>query len=297
MPSPEYEKLIETLRASHIGGLVPVSEIRAKWEKFTSTFMIAPDVVFEPVDANGVEAEWANAPDSDPNRIILFFHGGGYNIGTIASYRHFVARIARAARAKVLSVGYRLAPEHPFPAALEDALASYRWLLAQGISPNRVAVGGDSAGGGLSLALAIANRDAKGPNPAAIFVISPSTDLAKEGEWIRTRAKLDPLVNYEVSMALALSYVGPSGNLKEPLASPLYAEMHGLPPLLIMVGTLDPLLEDATRFATKAQAAGVTVELDISDQMFHIWPFFAELIPEGREAIEKIGAYVNARIT
>jgi len=227
---------------------------------------------------------------------MLYFHGGGYTIGSIASYRSFTGRLARATRGRLLSIGYRLAPEHPFPAALDDAVSSYRWLLEQGIPPSRIAVVGDSAGGGLALSLAIAVRDAGEPIPATIVVIGPSTDLAKEGASVKERAHLDPIVNYESSMAHALRYVGTQANLKHPLASPLYADLRGLPPLLIMVGTHEALFDDSTRLAAKAEAAGVEVQLDIWEEMIHVWPVFADILPEGRQAIDKIGDYIKARI-
>lgn len=293
MASPELQKLIANLRAQNSFVNSSIGDLRARWEAFAANFVPGADIVFEPVSANGVEAEWTMAPGADPGRVMLYFHGGGYTIGSIVSYRHFTGRLSRASQSMVLSVGYRLAPEHPFPAALEDALASYRWLLEQGMSPNRIILAGDSAGGGLACALAIANRDQNGPSPAALIAISPSTDLAKEGASIRDRAHLDPMVTYEGSMALALWYVGSKDHLKNPLASPLYSDLYGLPPTLIMVGTHEALYDDSTRFAAKAEAAGVTVTLDIWEEMIHIWPFFAELIPEGREAVEKIGAYVK----
>jgi monoterpene epsilon-lactone hydrolase len=189
-----------------------------------------------------------------------------------------------------------LALEHPVPAALDDAVSSYHWLLDQGISPSRISVVGDSAGGGLALSMVIAIRDAGAPTPAAIVAIGPSTDLAKEGASMKERAHLDPIVTYESSMAHALRYVGPKGNLKHPLASPLYADLRGLPPLLIMVGTHEALFDDSTRFAAKAEAAGVEVQLDIWEEMIHVWPFFADILPEGRQAIDKIGDYIKARV-
>jgi acetyl esterase/lipase len=195
-----------------------------------------------------------------------------------------------------LSVGYRLAPENPFPAAAEDAISSYRWLLDQGISPSRISVVGDSAGGGLALSMVIAIRDAGVPTPAAIVAIGPTTDLAKEGASMKERAHLDPIVTHESSLAHARRYVGPKGDLKHPLASPLYADLHGLPPLLILVGTHEALFDDSSRFAAKAKAAGVEVELDIWEEMIHVWPFFADILPEGRQAIDKIGEYIRARV-
>src|SRR5579859_7107430 len=296
MASAELHMLVSKLRAAKISGDVTLEEMRSGCEKFASSFVPAADIAFQPLAARGVPAEWVSAPDADLSRIVLYFHGGGYAIGSIASYRSYTGRLARASRSKLLSVGYRLAPEHPFPAALDDAVASYRWLLDQGIPPNRIAVVGDSAGGGLALSMAIAIRDAGGPAPAAVVTIGPSTDLAKEGASMKERAHLDPIVTYESSMAHARRYMGAEGNLKHPLASPLYADLRGLPPLLIMVGTHEALFDDSTRFAAKAEAAGVEVELDVWNEMIHVWPFFADILPEGRQAIDKIGSYIRRRI-
>jgi epsilon-lactone hydrolase len=296
MASPELDKLVSMLRTAKISSDPTIEEIRAGWEKFAASFVPAADISFKPVIAHGVPAEWVTAPDSDSNRVVLYFHGGGYTIGSIASYRSYTGRLARATQSRLLSVGYRLAPEHPFPAALHDAVSSYHWLLDQGISPSRICVVGDSAGGGLALSMVIAVRDAGAPLPAAIVAIGPSTDLAKEGASMKERAHLDPIVTQESSMAHALRYVGAKGNLKDPLASPLYADLRGLPPLLIMVGTHEALFDDSTRFAAKAEAAGVEVQLDIWEEMIHVWPFFADILPEGRQAIDKIGDYIKARI-
>ena len=296
MASPELHKLVSTPRGAKIAGEANIEQTRAGWEKFAASFVPAADITFEPATARGVPAEWVITPDSDSSRVVLYFHGGGYTIGSIASYRSYTGRVARASRARLLSVGYRLAPEHPFPAAVEDAVAAYRWLLDQGIPPSRIAAVGDSAGGGLALSMAIALRDAGVPGPATIVAVGPSTDLAKEGASIKERAHLDPIVNHESSMAHALRYVGANGDLKHPLASPLYADLHGLPPLLILVGTHEALFDDSSRFAAKAQQAGVEVQFDVWEEMIHVWPFFADILPEGRQAIDSMGAYIRTRI-
>jgi monoterpene epsilon-lactone hydrolase len=296
LPSDSFNLFVNTLSAVQRANNPTVAEMRAGWEKIAAPFVPAPDIVFEAVTDSAVRAEWCAAPEADASRVMLFLHGGGYNIGSIASYRGFVGRLSRATQARVLSVDYRLAPEHLFPAAVDDCHSAYRWLLANGVAPNRIVVAGDSAGGGLAFSTLLAARDAGDPLASAIVAISPSTDLAKEGESIHARAHLDPLVSYETSMAHALRYVGANGDLKHPLASPLYADLHGLPPSLIMVGTHETLFDDSTRIAAKARAAGVNVELDIWEGMIHIWPFFADVLPEGAMAIDKIGQFVKAHI-
>ena len=298
MASPELHALVTKLRATGLSSPdQTVDEIRAAWERFASVFPAAADISFEPQDAGGVPCEWVTAPDVDAGRVVLYCHGGGYNIGTLTSYRNFTGHLARGTRARVLAVGYRLAPEHPFPAALDDVVAAYRWLLGQGIAADRILVMGDSAGGGLALASTIALRNAGDPLPAGVVAIGPLTDLAKESPSIRERAHLDPIVTYDSSMAHAMRYVGgDAAKLKDPLASPLYSDLHGLPPLLIMVGTHESLFDDSSRFAAKAEAAGVDVEFDVWEEMIHVWPIFADILPEGREAIAKIGSFVDARL-
>jgi acetyl esterase/lipase len=294
--SREFDELLAGFGASQRQGHPTVADMRAGWEKMASRFVPAADLRFQAVDADGVPAEWTEAPGADGTRVIFYLHGGGYNLGSIPSYRDFTGRLSRAGAARVLSVGYRLAPEHPFPAAVEDAATAYRWLLAQGVSASRVVFAGDSAGGGLVLAALVALRDAGVTLPAAAVCISPSTDLAKTGDSMRTKEHLDPIVRYDSSMAHALRYVGEGGDLKHPLASPLYAEFKGLPPLLILVGTNETLLDDSTRVADKAKAAGVEVEIEIWQDMVHIWPFFAAILPEGQRAVERIGTYIRQRL-
>ena len=296
MASAELHKLVSMLRTAPIVSDQTIEQIRAGWEKFAATFVPAADLSFKPAVAQGVPVEWVTAPDSDSSRVVLYFHGGGYTIGSIASYRSYTGRLARATQSRLLSVGYRLAPENPFPAALDDACHSYRWLLEQGIAPSRICVVGDSAGGGLALSMVIASRDAGTPLPVAVVAIGPVTDLAKEGASMQERAHLDPIVTYESSLAHARRYVGAQGNLKHPLASPLYADLRGLPPVLILVGTHEALFDDSSRFAAKAADAGVQVQLDVWEEMIHVWPFFADILPEGRQAIEKMGAYIRARV-
>ncbi len=296
MATKAFHELVATLRSVQRVGNPTVAEMREGWEKFAGQFPPAKDLRFEPVDAGGVSAEWSRAPGIDESRVVLFFHGGGYNMGSIASYRDFTGRISRASAARVLSVGYRLAPEFPFPSAVDDAVAAYRWLRRQGVPVDRIILAGDSAGGGLVLSALVALRDAGDALPAAAMCVSPSTDLAKEGQSMRTKANVDPVVRYDTSMAHALRYVGEKGDLKHPLASPLYADLRGLPPLLILVGTNETLLDDSTRIADKARTAGVDVELEIWDDMIHIWPFFAAILPEGQQAIERMGRFARARV-
>jgi len=293
MPSAEFDALIVAFKSVQGGPERTVAEIRAGWEALAARFPADDDLKYTPADADGIAVEWVEAPGADPGRVVLYLHGGGYVLGSVPSYRAFAGRISRAAKARVLLVDYRLAPEHPFPAAVDDVVTACKWLAKQPGGLSRVVVAGDSAGGGLSLSLLLSLRDARHALPAAAVCISPSTDLAKTGESIHARAHLDPLVTVPSTFAHARRYLGEHGDPKHPLASPLYADLRGLPPLLVMVGTHEILHDDSTRLAEKARAAGVDVTLEIAQDMVHIWPFFAAILPEAQQAVDRIGQYVR----
>ena len=251
-------------------------------------------VTCTPVEAGGVSAEWSVADGADQDKVILYVHGGGYVMGSAGSHRDMTGRLSQAAGARVLSLNYRLAPEHPFPAPVDDSVAAYRWLLGQGIQASNIAIAGDSAGGGLALAALIAIRDAGEPVPAAGIGISPWVDMEGTGESMTTRAAVDPVVQKEGLLGMAKLYLGDADS-KNPLAAPLHANLAGLPPLLIQVGDSETLLDDATRITERARKADVDVTLKIWDEMPHVWHLFAPILPEGRQAIEEIGAFFKER--
>ncbi len=270
-------------------------ELRAEIEKGAGFFGKLPDgFTLEPVDIDGLPAEWMLPPGAAKDRAILYFHGGGYATGSIPAHRGIVAKFVSASDTGALLFEYRLAPEHPFPAALEDAVAAYRYMLAEGVAPERIVFIGDSAGGGLVLATLLAARDQGLPPPAGAVALSPWTDVKNTGASWETNAKVDPLTWRESQAVFAKYYAGDqdAGN---PLMSPLYGDLHGLPPLLIYVGRDEMMLDDSTRFAAKAQAAGVAVTLHIGEGMFHCYPACAPLFPEATQAMEEIGAFVKAR--
>jgi epsilon-lactone hydrolase len=213
-------------------------------------------------------------------------------IGSVNTHRDLLARIARASGARVLGINYRLAPEHPFPAAVEDSVAAYRWMLAEGLKPSRIAVAGDSAGGGLTVATLIAIRDAKLPTPGAGVCISPWVDMEGIGETMKTRAAVDPVVQREGLLGMAAAYLG-GQNPRSPLAAPLYADLKGLPPLLIQVGDAETLLDDSIRLNDRAKAAGVSTKLEVWPEMIHVWQLFASFLPEGQQAIDGIGSFLK----
>lgn len=251
-------------------------------------------VTCTPVEAGGVSAEWSVAAGAAEDKVILYVHGGGYVMGSAGSHRDMTGRLSKAAGARVLSLNYRMAPEHPFPAAVDDAVAAYKWLLDQGIKPANIAIAGDSAGGGLALATLLAIRDGGHPVPAAGIGISPWVDMEGTGETMTTRAAVDPVVQKEGLLGMAKLYLG-DADPKNPLAAPLHANLAGLPPLLIQVGDHETLLDDSNRIAERARKAGVDVTLKVWDEMPHVWHLFAPILPEGQQAIDEIGAFFQAR--
>jgi len=244
------------------------------------------------VDAGGVPGEFVATAATRHDRHLLFLHGGGYVTGSPALYRHFTWRIATAARARVLAIDYRLAPEHPFPAALDDALGAYRWLLAGRADPQRTAVIGDSAGGGLALALLLRLRDDGLERPAAAIALSPWTDLALSGASLSLNAKSDPMLNVAGARLFAGCYLA-GADPRNPYASPLYGNPAGLPPTLIHVGSDEILRDDAVRMADNLRAAGCLVQLEVWPRMPHGWHLFAPVLPEARTAIGRIGAFTD----
>ena len=276
---------------------LPVAELRAGFEQMMGALPPIPGVKVEPADADGVPVEWTRPLDADGARgTLLYLHGGGYFEGSIATHRRLVAALCLAAGVRGLSVEYRLAPEHPFPAAVEDAAAAYRWLIGPGgEDPSRIIVAGDSAGGGLSAALLIHLRDAGDPLPAGAYLISPWTDLAASGDSVKTRAAVDPMIDPSETKRVTGYYV-PDGDVRNPLVSPLYANLAGLPPLLVHVGDAEVLLDDAVRFADRARDAGVPVESEVWPEAFHVFQMLAGLLPEADEAVAQAGAWMVKRL-
>jgi acetyl esterase/lipase len=270
-----------------------LAERRQRLDGLGEQYPMSADVRVEPADARGVPAEWTTTPGADPARVILFLHGGGYISGSLASHRHMIAQAGREAGARTLALAYRLAPEHPFPAALEDALAGYRYLLAQGYDPKRIAMAGESAGGGLAVAALASLRDAGAPLPACIWCSSPWVDLGMTGGSMLTKAPVDPLISELYLAELATAYLH-GADPRTPMASPLYADLHGLPPFLIQVGSAETLLDDAIRLAGAAGAADVRVTLQVWPDMIHAWHLFYAQVDAGRRALAEVGAFIRA---
>ena len=293
MPSPQLEELCKILASQRPIDGADIEATRAGMEAMVGGFPLPPDTRVEEVEAGGSVADWISVPQSDPRRVVLYLHGGGYVLGSRRTHRELAARIASAACARVLVLEYRLAPEAPFPAAVEDAAAAFRWLCAQGIAADSIAIAGDSAGGGLTLATLLALRDAGDGLPACAICLSPWTDLEGTGASARPGVVDDPMVDVAGLRAMGRVYAGDA--IRDPLAAPLYGDFAGLPPLLIQVGTREILLDDATRVAERARGQGVDVTLEIEAGAPHVWQVFPG-IPESTAAVERIGAFVRTRI-
>jgi epsilon-lactone hydrolase len=272
------------------------AERRERLDEVGSVWPVADDVTLAEVDAGGVPGEWSSVSGSDPSRVLMFFHGGGYCSGSIRSHRRMVTEAGRAAGVRTLAVGYRLAPEHPFPAAFDDALAAWRFLRGQGIAAEHIAVGGDSAGGGLTIGLINTLRRRGEQQPGCAWLASPWTDLTMSGATLASKDAVDPLIHKAYLEELADAYVPAGMDRKDPRVSPLYADLKGFPPALIQVGSAETLLADASRFAEAAGAADVPVTLEIWPHMIHAWPLWNAHLEPGRRALANAGAFIRAHL-
>jgi epsilon-lactone hydrolase len=292
---PMDQNEIEAIRALLSSKPRPIgwAERRQRLDEVGSVWPVADDITLEPVDVAGVPGEWSIAPGSDASRVLMFFHGGGYCSGSIRSHRRLVTEAGRAAGARTLAVAYRLAPEHPFPAALEDALTVWHFVREQGIAARHIAVGGDSAGGGLTLALIGQLQVAGEELPACAWLLSPWTDLTMSGSTLATKDSVDPLIHGGYLRELADAYLQGNLDRRDPRVSPLYADLTDLPPILIQVGSDETLLADATRFAAAAGAADVALTLEVWPHMIHAWPLWNAHLELGRQALAKAGAFMK----
>jgi acetyl esterase/lipase len=272
------------------------AERRHRLDDIGSIWPVADDVKLESVDVDALGGEWSIAPNSDPSRVLMFFHGGGYCSGSIVSHRRMITEAGRAAGTRTLAIAYRLAPEHPFPAAYDDALTAWRFLQNEGIPAKRIAVGGDSAGAGLAIALIGQLRDAHDECPACAWLVSPWTDLTMSGSTFASKDAVDPIIHKEYLNELADAYLPPGMDKKDPRVSPLYANLTGFPPLLIQVGSAETLLDDATRFASASGVADVRVTLEIWPHMIHAWPLWNTHLESGRRALANAGAFIRAHL-
>jgi epsilon-lactone hydrolase len=285
---------IDAIRALLTSKPRPVgwADRRARIEEVGTVWPTADDIRLEAADCNGVPGEWSLAPGSDASRVLMFFHGGGYCSGSIVSHRRMVTEAGRAARMRTLAVGYRLAPEHPYPAAQADAMTAWHFLREQGIAAEHIALGGDSAGGNLTIVLINRLRAAGEALPACAWLVSPWTDLTMSGASLITKASADPLIHKAYLEELAHAYAG-TADRRDPLLSPLFADLHGFPPALTQVGTSETLLDDAVRFAGAAATADVNVTLEIWPHMIHAWPMWNARLADGRKALQHAGEFIR----
>jgi acetyl esterase/lipase len=281
------------LRRAWFDWEAPLERYRALMKREERFFKPPRAVAIQPITAGDIPGEWLVPPDASPGSVILYLHGGAWTLGWTNIHRRMVAHLCRAAASRALAVDYRLAPEHPFPAALEDCLSVYRWLLKNGTLPRQIVIAGDSAGGNLTLATLLSLRDAGDPLPAAAVCLSPATDLQGTGESFRS--KKDPTQTPEFVLTMIRHYAG-GQNLHSPLISPLYGDLRGLPPLLIHAGSDEMLLSDATRLADQARAAGVDVRLVVWPAMWHVWHLLGPSLPEARQAVAAVGAFIREHL-
>jgi len=296
MPSAAFDSLVAMMRANTVPREASLEEIRDRFERLAPLLGAPPEGVdIAPCTLAGLRAERFTPSGASADAVILFLHGGGYCIGSLNTHRSFVARLAEASATSAVSIDYRLAPEHTFPAAVDDAMAAYRALVRDGCAPRRIAIAGDSAGGGLTLATLAALRDAGDPLPAAGVCLSPWIDLANTGGSIVSQAPHDPMLEPWELDAFARRYLGDC-DPRNSLASPLYADYRGFPPLLVHVGGAEILRDDSTRLAQRARGAGVDVAFKLEPEMVHVWHFFAAIMPEGEAALREVGVYLRERL-
>ena len=289
---------IEAVRALLSSKPRPVGwpERRQRLDDVGSVWPVADDVELAAVDVNGLAGEYSIVPGSDPSCILMFFHGGGYCSGSILSHRRMASEAGRAAGIRTLAVAYRLAPEHPFPAAYDDALTAWRFLQNQGISAAHVAIAGDSAGTGLAIALINRLRDAHEELPACAWLVSPWTDLTMSGSTLASQDAVDPIIHKGYLNELADAYLPTGIDRKDPRVSPLYADFRSFPPILIQVGSAETLLDDATRLAAVAGAVDVPTTLEIWPHMIHAWHLWNAHLEPGRRALVSAGAFIREHI-
>lgn len=291
MPSLQSIILHELIRLRRRKPNTPMQQLRISEAKLRRFVRLPAATEVKAIDAGGVSAEWIIPSGISSSHVILYLHGGAFVMGLNNSHRAFAARLAAASGAQALLINYSLAPEHPFPAALDDAIAVYRWLLQSKRSSQQIVMVGDSAGGNLALTTMLALRDIEGPLPAAAICLSPVTDMEQKGESYKTRAKADPTLTYQWLKPLFDDYVG-NHDPRTPLLSPIHADLHGLPPMQILVGADEILLSDSTVFAERARSADVSVILEVWEGMWHCWPLIS-ILPEATSAIEKMAAFAK----
>jgi acetyl esterase/lipase len=295
MASEESKLIRATFINQAESASAPLETQRREWEQAAAQAQLPPGTGVQPLVADGVSCERVSCAGADAEKVLLFLHGGGFSTGSCRTHRDLAARLSLATAVSVVLVDYGLVPECPFPAAIEDTARVYRWLIRTGTAPEKIAFGGDSAGGGLAVSTLLFLRERGEPMPAAVVLLSAWLDLALAGESLTSRAQVDPLTSREELLAAARLYAGDE-EPRNPLLSPVYADLHGLPSMLIQVGDHEILLSDSIRLAERARAAGVEVQLEIWPEMWHVWQAWAASLPEGQAALDQIGRYIHQRL-
>ncbi len=289
MPSPEHEALVQQILEGFVTEAPSLEEQRAGYEETLAALPIAEDVGIEPFTIDAMAADWVSAPNSRSDRAVLYLHGGGYVIGSNVGYREFCGRLARATSARVCVINYRLAPENPFPAAVDDAVAGYRYLLQSGFEAGQICIAGDSAGGGLTLACLMSLRDQGIDLPASAVCLSPWIDLEGTGASAQPGGADDPMIAREGLVGMAQLYAADA--LQNPLAAPVHGNLGGLPPVQILVGTREILLDDARRARDNIEQNGGEVNYFEGDGLIHVWPVLAPTAPESADALTRVADF------
>lgn len=295
MPSQESLMVKQLLKASLTNQTqeFSIDAARRGLEALSAFTPVAPDVKVERLSVEGIPAEWVTAPNAKEERVFLYLHGGAYIMGSCNTHRFLASKLSRSTASRVLVPEYRLAPENPYPAAVEDALAAYRWLVNSGISPENIIIGGDSAGGGLTLSTLLSLKEAGERLPALAVLLSPWTDLAATGKSMETRKDADPWLKPESTRSTPALYIREL-DPRDPHVSPIYADLSDLPPMLVHVGNDEILLDDSVRLVDRATAAGVEISFKIWDDMWHVFQTFN--IPEGQQSVDEIGKFVVGKM-
>jgi monoterpene epsilon-lactone hydrolase len=295
MSKEQQLQLDAILRQGGLDTSADVPTLRAAFSELMAQVPVAPDVQQNPLEIGGVAGVEVTVQGNEAENVILYFHGGVYVIGSAASSVPLVGDLVRRTGTKAITLEYRLAPEHPYPAAIEDARAAYVGLLAQGIRPDQIALAGESAGGGLVVATLLALRDAGVPLPSCGYLMSPYVDLTLSGETLAEKRKVDPLLTPDGLRARVADYVG-GADAADPLLSPIFADLRELPPLLIQVGSHEVLLSDALRFAGRAAISDVSVTLEVTPGVPHVFQAYAGLLDEAGAALDRASDFLNTKL-
>jgi monoterpene epsilon-lactone hydrolase len=295
MPSPESQRIRATFTNDSASVSTPIEVQRREWEAAAANAPLPAGIIIQPVVADGVPSEWVRSPAADADTVLLWLHGGGFSTGSCVTHRGLAAHLSLAAGIPVLTIDYRLVPEHPFPAGLADACTAYRWLLKTGYRPANIIIGGDSSGGGLAVSTLLKLREAGDLLPVAGVLMSPMLDMTLTGESFTSRAGVDPLIS-QTGLQAAVDLYRLDNDARHPLLSPVYADLRGLPPLLIQVGDHELLLSDSTRLTDRAASAGAEVALHIWPEMWHVFQGWAAELPEAQAALQEIGGFIRDRL-